>query len=160
LQYIVNALTAELSLRIDERPRIHAELSARRAETIQRIQRLIEAIEEGAPQRLSRQPLAGRQAELEGLDAEIGQLDDGPLGQRLAVIPAWVERQLQDLANLFSDTPERTKHQFLALGLSVTFEPIYAAPRPFYRTFAKASLAALTDTNDLSRPTTDRLHRK
>jgi hypothetical protein len=76
------------------------------------------------------------------------------------VIPAWVERQLQDLANLFSDTPERTKHQFLALGLSVTFEPIYAAPRPFYRTFAKASLAALTGTNDLSRPTTDRLHRK
>jgi hypothetical protein len=59
---------------------------------------------------------------------------NAPLHQRLAVVPAWVRQQLEDIVGLLSETPERTKAEFQSLNLRVTMTPkLGENARPYYQ---------------------------
>ena len=79
--------------------------------------------------------IAQREAEIARLSAAVADVASAqPLRDRLAVIPTWVRAQVQALAGLLSEAPERTKQEFRRMGLRVTMQPIYdEQPRPFYR---------------------------
>jgi hypothetical protein len=93
------------------------------------------------------------------LGATLADLD-APMHQRLAVMPAWVRQQLEDLVGLLSETPERTKAEFQRLGMRVTTTPTVAEnARLFYRADVVNSLpclAGITEIRDLSPSTVDR----
>ena len=150
VRYATEAVAAELNRLIDDRPVRQAAAREQREDVAQRIGRLIAAIESGVPASTLASALNERQAELSRLDAELAALEE-PLHQRLAVIPTWVEQQLQDTAGLLSGAPERTKAEFRRLGLRVRMEPVYDALRPFYRAHAEAALPCLAGVRDLDR---------
>jgi hypothetical protein len=160
LHAITEALGDALNQRIDERQRRLAEAQAARQRVAERLQRLVEAIENG----LSPSSLAGaiheREAELARLDATQSDLD-APLSRRLAVMPAWVRQQLEDLVGLLSETPERTKTEFQRLGLRVTMTPCKTEEHRFYYRADVVNslpcLAGITEMRDLSPSAVDRL---
>jgi site-specific DNA recombinase len=147
VKYVADAVAAELNRLIDDRPARQEAAQAARDDVAQRLQRLVAAIESGISAATVAPVITERQRELERLDAELDSLQE-PLHQRLAVIPAWVEQQLQDTAGVLGETPERTKAEFRRLGLQVTMEPVYAAPKGFYRAHASAALPCLAGTRD------------
>lgn len=152
IAYLSAALSAALNQTIDDRPRLLTEAQTAREQTAQRLQRLVAAIESGVAPATLTAALREREADLARLDADITALAE-PIHPRLAVIPRWVENQLQDLAGLLKDTPERVKLEFRRLGVSVVMQPISdEGPTAFYRAIGAASLAALTGTRDLVRP--------
>jgi DNA invertase Pin-like site-specific DNA recombinase len=160
LKYITDALAAELNRRIDERPQLLAEAQTTREQARQRLQRLVDAIEAGIPAATLTGPIAERQAEISRLDATLLELSE-PLHQRLAVMPAWVRQQLDDLAGLLTDSPERTKAELQGLGLRVTMTPrLREDGRAFYQADVVNSLpclAGITEMRDVSCSTVDRL---
>ena len=81
-----------------------------------------------------------------------------PLRQRLAVMPAWVGQQLEDLSGLLGESPERAKTEFRRLALAVTMTPVHRdeLPRPFYRATVAAALPCLAGIRDLSATAVDR----
>jgi site-specific DNA recombinase len=147
--YIIEALTAALNHRIDERPRLLEEARTAREETAHRLQRLIEAIEHGVAAGTLAAAIAERQREIERLDATLAELAE-PVHQRLAVMPAWVRQQMEDVAGLLASSPERTKTEFQRLGVRVTMTPARGENgRAFYRAAVVNSLPCLTGTTDL-----------
>jgi hypothetical protein len=79
------------------------------------------------------QAIKDRESEIRALESQQTALNE-PVEDRLAVIPSWVCRQLEDTAGLLSDVPERVKIQFQRLGLRFTLYPIHdEGPRPFLR---------------------------
>ena len=111
IKYAADALAAALNRLIDDRPVRQAERQTARDDIAERLQRLVVAIEQGVPASTVAAAIVERQAELARLDAELTTFAE-PLQQRLAVIPAWVEQQLQDVASLLSEAPARTKAEF------------------------------------------------
>jgi DNA invertase Pin-like site-specific DNA recombinase len=159
--YVTDALASALNQRIDARPQLLAEAMAAQEQTRQRLQRLVEAIENGVPASTVAAAIGEREAELARLAATLADLSE-PIQQRLAVMPAWVRLQLEDLVTLLSESPERTKAEFRRLGLRVTMTPVVdaAIARPFYRADVVNSLpclAGLTDMREVSPSTVDRL---
>jgi hypothetical protein len=56
--------------------------------------------------------------------------------RRLAVLPTWVRQQLEDVAGLLQDAPERARNEFERLGLRFTLHPVLDGPegvKPFLR---------------------------
>jgi DNA invertase Pin-like site-specific DNA recombinase len=159
LKYVVDALASALNQRIDERPRLMAEAQTARDQARLRLHRLIDAIEHGVAASTLATPIAERQAEIARLEATLADLAE-PLQQRLAVMPAWVQQQLEDLAGLFRDSPERTKTEFQRLGLAVTMTPTLGQnSRPFYRADVVNSLpclAGITEMREFSPSSVDR----
>jgi site-specific DNA recombinase len=143
VKYITDAVSAALNRRIDERPRLVAEAQAAREQAGQRLQRLIDAIESGVPASTLANAIAERQADLTRADALLTELADSG-EHRLAVIPAWVRQQLEDVVAVLADTPERTKVEFQRLGMRVTMTSTIADDgRPFYRADVVNSLPCL-----------------
>jgi len=143
LAYVTEALATALNQRLDARPQLLTEAKAAREQAQQRLQRLVDAIEQGVAASTLAGAIAERQTDLERLDAILREFAE-PLQQRLAVMPAWVRQQLEDLTSLLSETPERTKLEFQRLGLRVTMVPIHdEGARPFYRADVAASLPML-----------------
>jgi site-specific DNA recombinase len=163
LKSVTDALGAELNKRIDERPRLLAEAQAARDRAGQRLQRLVEAIENGVAPSSVAATIAERQAEIARLDATLKDLDT-PLQPRLAVMPSWVRQHLEDLAILLTGTPERAKTEFQRLGMRVTMTPIVAEnARPHYRADVVNSLpclAGMTEMRDFPATAVDRLDRR
>ena len=157
VNYVVNALTQALNQRIDDRPRLLAEAQSEREQARQRLQRLVDAIEQGVPPGTLANAINERQADVARLDATVAGLDNDPLRQRLAVMPAWVGQQLEDLSGLLGESPERAKTEFRRLALAVTMAVVEAMPRPFYRATVAAALPSLAGIRDLSATTVDRL---
>lgn len=161
LKYVTDALASALNRRIDERPRLMAEAQAAREQARQRLQRLIDAIENGVAAASLAPSIAERQAEISRLDAALLDMVE-PLQQRLAVMPSWVRQQIEDLVRLLSESPERTKAEFQRLGLKVTMTPtIGEHARPFYRADVVNSLpclAGITEMRDVSTSAVDRWH--
>ena len=60
------------------------------------------------------------------------------------MIPSWVEGQLRQVAALLTtNTPERTKTEFLRLGLRAVLHPIQEeTARPFYRAVGRRRRAS------------------
>ena len=146
LRFSVDLLTRRLNAQIDHRPQLLAEAQTARRRVSDRLQRFIHAIGEGVPPGSLTEAIAEHQAELARLDTELAELAE-PWQERLAVIPSWVEGQLRQVAELLTtNTPERTKTEFLRLGLRVVLHPIHeAAARPFYRAVGEAILPASPD---------------
>ena len=158
VRYITDALAQALNQRIDARPRMLAEARAAREQAGQRLQRLVDAIEQGVPAATLTNAINERQAEVARLDAAVVELETDPLRQRLAVMPAWVGQQLEDLSGLLGESPERAKTEFRRLALSVTMAVVQReAARPFYRATVAAALPSLAGIRDLSATTVDRL---
>jgi DNA invertase Pin-like site-specific DNA recombinase len=122
VQYVTDTLSRAINARIANRPQLLADAQRERQDTKERLQRLVDAIENGVPASSVAGAISERQGAIERLDGTIAALSE-PLHQRLAVMPTWVSQQLEDLTGLLSDTPERTKVQFQALGLKVTMHP-------------------------------------
>jgi hypothetical protein len=158
-KYVTDTLAEALNRRIDARPRLLDEARTAREQAQQRLQRLIAAIESGVPAATLAGAIAERQGELTRLDATLAELA-APMHQRLAVMPAWVQHQLQDVADLLSGTPERTKTEFQRLGLHITMTPTMGDHgRPFYRTTVVNSLpglAGITEMREVSTSITGR----
>jgi len=156
--YVADALATALNQRIDDRPRLLVEAQAAREDARKRLQRLVDAIEQGVDAATLTSAINERQADLTRLDAVVGELASDPLRQRLAVMPPWVSQQLEDLSGLLGETPERTKLEFQRLGLSVSMAVVHsdAAPRPFYRATVAAALPSLAGIRDLSATAVDR----
>jgi site-specific DNA recombinase len=133
VDYLTTALSARLNALIDERPRLH-QLRLVERETIQRkLAHLIVAIENGAATPAVVTAMRSREQELARIDAELTALDE-PLADRLAVIPSWVRRQVEDVAGLLSGAPERAKGEFQRLGVGFTVSPVSeGVGRPFLR---------------------------
>jgi hypothetical protein len=137
-----------------------ADAQAAREQARQRLQRLVDAIEAGVPAATLTGPIAERQAEIARLDAVLSELAE-PLQQRLAVMPAWVRQQLEDLASLLTDAPARTKAELRRLDVRVTMAPKRrdGDGRPFYQADVVNSLpcpAGITEMRELSRAAMDR----
>jgi DNA invertase Pin-like site-specific DNA recombinase len=149
VQYVVGALTQALNRLIDERPRVAEEVRLARDQAVQRLQRLITAIEQGVEAYTLSDTIRARQADVARLEAQLADLAE-PLVQRLAIIPGWVEQQLLDLEHVLGETPERAKLEFQRLGLRVIMQPIREeGTQPFYRAVGHAALPGLTGTVDL-----------
>ncbi len=156
---VTSLLAAELNALLDQRPaaRERAETTLRDAR--RRLQNLVQAVEEGAGGITLREALTTREAEVRRLESELTALAE-PIERKLAVMPTWVRQQLQDLAGLLAEMPERTKAEFKRLGVSFTLHPVQEeGARPFFRAegtsdFARVisgqySPCSTTDSTDL-----------
>jgi DNA invertase Pin-like site-specific DNA recombinase len=133
IAYISQRLAAALNDVIDQRPQQREELERAKASARERLQNLIAAVEAGAGTPLVFQTIKDRETELRMLENRLAALDE-PLRHRLEVIPTWVRQQLEDLAGLLSEVPERAKPEFQRLGIGFTLRPIYdEGSRPFLR---------------------------
>lgn len=150
LRFSVDLLTRRLNAQIDDRPQLLAEAQAARRRVADRLQRFIHAIGEGVPPGTLTEAIAEHQAELARLDTELTELAEASQ-ERLAVLPSWVDGQLRQVASLLTtNTPERTKMEFLRLGLRVVLHPIHEeSARPFYRAVGEAMLPGLAGSRDL-----------
>jgi hypothetical protein len=147
--YITDTLAAALNQRLDERPRRIRETEAMRDQARQRLQRLVDAIQDGVAASTVAGPIAERQAELERLEGMLAELGE-PLERRLAVMPTWVRKELDDLVGLLSGTPERTKAELQRLALRVTMTPVdQEQPRVFYRANVESALPCLSGRIDM-----------
>jgi hypothetical protein len=112
----------ELNRRRDERPRLLEQARPDRTRARERLERLIDATENGEPAASLRDRIRERQQEVACLDATLAELS-GPFEQRLAIMPTWVRQQLEDLATLLRDAPQRAKMEFHRLALRVRMDP-------------------------------------
>ena len=156
VRYVADALATAMNHRIDDRPRLLSDARDAREQASQRLQRLVDAIEQGVAPATLTDAINARQAELTRLDAELVDLGDDPLRQRLAVMPAWVGQQLVDLSTLLGETPERTKTELRRLDLGVSMAVVHEGARPFYRATVGAALPCLAGIRDLSATAVDR----
>lgn len=131
--YIADRLATALNELIDQRPVRQDEIERAKTTAEQKLQNLIAAVEAGAGTPTIFQAIKDREAEIHGLEAQRAALDE-PLEQRLAVIPTWVRQQLEDVASLLAEVPDRAKAEFQRLGIQFTVRPVYdERPRPFLR---------------------------
>jgi DNA invertase Pin-like site-specific DNA recombinase len=156
--YIADAIASQVNRVLSEQPRLLREATRARDDVRERLKRLVTAIESGVPASSVSTAIHDREADLARLEATVAELAE-PVHQRLAVMPGWVRQQLEDVAGLLSETPERAKLEFRHLGLSVAMHPIRdEGERHFYRAVGQAALPCLAGIRDLSVPTVDRLH--
>jgi site-specific DNA recombinase len=160
VKYITEALAAALNQRLDERPRRLAEAQSAQELARRRLQRLVDAIESGVAPASLAAAIAERQAELARLETTLCELSE-PIHQRLAVMPAWVRQQIDELVSLLSGTPESTKAKFQRLALRVTMRPQpLENGRLYYQADVVNSLpclAGITEIRDVSPSAVDRL---
>jgi site-specific DNA recombinase len=149
LRYVSDALAMELNRRITDRPQQETEARTSRNRAAERLQRLVEAIEDGAPAATLVAAVREREAEIARLDARLAELSD-PVDQRLVVLPTWVRQQIADLVGLLNESPERAKAEFQRLNLAITLRVIRGEGRPFYRAEGRADLPWLTGMCDLT----------
>jgi site-specific DNA recombinase len=105
---------------------------------------LVGAIEEGGenlPVLLT--ALKGREANIRRLENDLARLETGPPPVDLEDLPAWAERQLQDVHALLKQNPERMKTEFRRLNLHLRFIPVgYESDDAYYRVEGQCDLSA------------------
>ena len=117
---------------------------------------LVTAIETGSVSSMLVDAIQAREADIRRIDAELGTLNE-PLDARLAVLPTWVRRQLEDLADLLRGHPERLKSELRRLGVRFTLHPTYdEGPRPFYRAIGEGVLPCFQISPELQISVSDR----
>jgi len=153
VQYVTDALAAELNKIIDERPKIRARAEQALKEARRRLANLVAAVEDGSSTPALVEAIRAREGDVRRLEGELSGLAD-PVERKLAVIPTWVRQQLEDVAGLLSETPERTKAEFRRLGVSFRVSPVQnEGERPFLRAEGTTDLSVLLAGEGLS--TTD-----
>jgi hypothetical protein len=141
--YITNRLAAALSAVMDARPKQRAELERARAVAQGKLKNLIAALEDGAGGAFMLKAIQDRETEIVALSDQLGALD-GDLRNRLAVMPSWVRRQIEDTAGLLSESHDRARTEFRRLGIRFTVEPVHdEGPRPFLRAHGEGDFEQL-----------------
>ena len=116
------------------------------------------AIEGGAAAPSLVEAVRTREAEIARLRAALDDLSE-PVQEKLAVMPTWVRQQLDDAASLLAETPERTKREFMRLGVSFTLHPVHLdGQRPFLRAEGTSAIAQLIAGQHSSLSTGDATH--
>jgi len=155
VQQITRALADELSRVIDQRPKLRKRAEESLREAQRRLENLIVAVEGGAGAASLLEAIKARETDVARLQAELDTLSE-PLEHNLAVMPTWVRQQVEDLARLLSDTPERTKAEFKRLGVSFTLHPVHdEGDRPFLRAHGTTAFAHLISGQYSPSSTTD-----
>lgn len=155
---ITSLLAAELNALLDQRPAVRNRAETGLREARRRLQNLIQAIEDGAGGATVREALAARETDVRRLEAELATLAE-PLERKLAVMPTWVRQQLEDVAGLLTDTPERTKAEFKRLGVAFTLHPVHEQrARPFLRAEGTTDFAQVISGQYPPCSTTDATH--
>jgi GNAT superfamily N-acetyltransferase len=121
--HLTEVLNARLNALIDERPRLQALKSAERDTVRRKLAHLMRAVEDGAATPGLFVTLRAREEELGRFEHDLDTLE-APLKDRLAVMPAWVRREVADVAALLSEAPERAKREFQRLGVGFTVSPV------------------------------------
>lgn len=131
--YITGRLTDALNALIDSRPDQRERLQREREATGAKLQNLIAAVEGGLGTPTIFQAIKDREGDIRALEGRLEGLSES-FENRLAVLPTWVRQQLDDVASLLGDVPERAKQEFQRLGIQFTLQPVYEeGPRPFLR---------------------------
>jgi site-specific DNA recombinase len=154
VQYLVGLVTQGLNAIIDERPKRRATLAVQRQDVVDRLANLVAAVEQGHALPSMFQAIQAREADIKRLDTELAALEP-PLEGRLAVMPTWVRKQLEDVAGLLNTTPERAKAEFRRLGLMFSLAPVLdEGPRPFLRAEGSGNFEAMAfrQFNDFTTP--------
>jgi DNA invertase Pin-like site-specific DNA recombinase len=143
---VINSVVAQLQEAITERaadiPRRMAEAVAARDKSKRAHDRLVAAIEEGAPVSSLTPAIAARLREIENADLVIRALnEDRP--RQVAVLPGWVKAELANLAGLLGEASHRAKVELKRLNFQVTLRPQLDAPRPHYVATVKSDLPPL-----------------
>jgi DNA invertase Pin-like site-specific DNA recombinase len=133
VSYISGQLAAALNAVIDQRPSQREEIVRLRSTSDEKLRNLVTAVENGAGTPTIFRAIQDREAEIRALDGQLAALSE-PLEQRMAVIPSWVRQQLEDVAGLFSEVPDRARAEFLRLNVGFVVHPVYdEGPTPFLR---------------------------
>jgi site-specific DNA recombinase len=131
--YIADRLAYALTALMDARPRQRTEIEKARSLAQSKLRNLITALEDGAGGVYVLNAIQEREAEIDTLTRQLEALDS-PQDDRLAVIPTWVLRQLEDVVGLLSEAPQRAKAEFHRLGIKFTVQPVFdEGPRAFLR---------------------------
>lgn len=153
---LADMVARELARMLEDRPHNLDRARAERKAVAQKVANLAEAVAEGGPMPTLLQALARHESELRRLEEAVASLEERS-GDTVAVMPAWVQRQLQDVAGLIGGTPERAKAEFGRLNVNFTLKPIQSeGGRPFLRAVGTADLSCISGTYDLHLPTRDR----
>lgn len=136
VQAVTDALAGELNQVLDQRPEHRRRTVDALADAERRLANLVEAVEGGAGARSLLEAIKAWEAEVDRVTRELDALCE-PVGQKLA---GWVRRQLEDVAGLLSESPERTKAEFRRLGVELVMHPVQEdGARPFYRAVGTTS---------------------
>jgi site-specific DNA recombinase len=153
VQAVTEALAAELNRVLDQRPAERKRVAEALADAERRLANLVQAVEAGTPARSLLEAIRAREADVARLQAQQAAFSE-PIEQKLAVMPGWVKRQLENVASLLSGTPERTKTEFRRLGVQFVMHPTDAGNgRQFYQAVGSSPIAQLLagrDSTDLS----------
>jgi site-specific DNA recombinase len=148
IAHLTDALTARLNALLDERPRLRG-LKLTERDTLQRkLANLVAAIEDGGSTSLLA-AMRTRESEIARLDADLAELE-GPLPERLAVIPSWVRQQVSDVAGLLSANTPRVKAEFQRLGVRFEMAPVLGEGRPFLRAVGQTDLSVVLAGQDFT----------
>ena len=113
--YITAAVSTAVHESLVQCQQAREHLLAERHRVTRKVEHLVRAVEDGVALPALQDAMTARHAELcDALTTTLARVDDPP-PVRLAVIPTWVRDQLQDVAGLLGDAPERAKAEFRRL---------------------------------------------
>jgi len=103
------------------------------------------------------QAMRDREADLERIERELAA-EPEHLQTKLTVLPSWAARQLDDIAGLLQDEPERARMHFQRIGLSFAVSPVLDAPQPFLRAVGSADVLHAAFSREFDLSASDRSH--
>ncbi len=102
-----------------------------------------------------RHALQQREAELADIDRQLAAAPAMDADRLALSTTCWVQQQLEDLADVLRDSPERVRAHFQKLNLKITLYPVHdEGDRPFLRAIGEGDFAPLCQTSDLNFPFT------
>jgi hypothetical protein len=137
--YVTEALSARIAVALDNGSRRRHRLEGERTRIQKKLDNLIAALENDGPAPTVRQAIRAREADLARLQRDLEAIRE-PLGEKLAVLPSWVESQLGNLAGLLNEAPDRVRHHLNHIGVRFTVSPVSDQGRSFLRAAGSANL--------------------
>jgi hypothetical protein len=78
--------------------------------------------------------IAEREAELQSIDEAILVAQGHASRELFPLIPTWVRRQVEEVATLVGESPERARAELTRLGIRFVLHPVYdEGAKPFLR---------------------------
>ena len=137
--YVTEALSARIAVALDDGSRRRQRLEGERTRVQKKLDNLIAVLENDGPAPTVRQAIRAREAELARLQRDLEAIRE-PLGEKLAVLPSWVEGQLGNLADLLNQAPDRVRHHLNQTGVRFIVSPVSDKGRSFLRAAGSAIL--------------------
>jgi hypothetical protein len=153
--YVTAAVTARVAEELDGRPVRREHLERERATVQSKLDNLIAALENDGPTPSVLQAIRAREGDLQRLQRDLEGVQ-APVGNKLAVLPSWVQRQLEDMVGLLGEDPPRVKAHLRKIGLGFTVWPVADEGRRFLRAVGTANLLEATFGREFDFPSTGR----